>query len=624
MLEAIRKRSGGIVVKGLLGLLILSFAMWGVADVFSPSGSDQNLAKVGDIEVRPEQVRRDYQREVERLSSTFGRRLTAEQARMFGIGQSVVQRVVERTLYDLAAKDLGVLASDTLVRSNISNQPNFKNAKGDFERARFEQVLQTNRLTEGGFVNLVRGDLMRSMYLSMINNIQLSPKSMAAALYAFRNEQRIAEIVTFDYSASTNIPLPDDTALVEFHEANAATFTAPEYRKLTFISFTAEEIAKEIAVSDDAIAKAYEERLGDFSEPEERNLQQIRFGDEATAKKAYSQLKTGNDFVIVAKELANMSAEATALGDMKKTELMPALAEAAFALEINDFTAPLKSVLGWHILRLKGITSARQKSLAETKLELKEQIAAEMAIDTLYKLGNRLEDELGGGASLEEAARSLSLKLTSHGEVDNKGRTPEGSLVDNLPGGTFLEIAFSTGIGEESFLTEAGDDAYYILRVDSVTEPALKPLDRVRADVIKAWNGQQSRQMAQKSGEAMIAALNAGGNLNKLASAKGLTVLLTKPVSRTVGEGTWSREVVKQLFEAKAGFSVGAAGTKNFTVARLKQTIAANPTVDADKLKVMSKKLSQSIRGDLLSQLANALRQRYPVTINTAAINAQF
>jgi peptidyl-prolyl cis-trans isomerase D len=218
MLEAIRKRSGGIVVKGLLGLLILSFAMWGVADVFSPSGSDQNLAKVGDIEVRPEQVRRDYQREVERLSSTFGRRLTAEQARMFGIGQSVVQRVVERTLYDLAAKDLGVLASDTLVRSNISNQPNFKNAKGDFERARFEQVLQTNRLTEGGFVNLVRGDLMRSMYLSMINDIQLSPKSMAAALYAFRNEQRIAEIVTFDYSASTNIPLPDDTALVEFQQ----------------------------------------------------------------------------------------------------------------------------------------------------------------------------------------------------------------------------------------------------------------------------------------------------------------------------------------------------------------------------------------------------------------------
>ena len=92
MLGAIRKRSGGIVVKGLLGLLILSFAMWGIADVFSPSGSDQNLAKVGDVEIHPDQVRRDYQREVDRLSRTIGMPLTSEQARMFGIGRSVVQR----------------------------------------------------------------------------------------------------------------------------------------------------------------------------------------------------------------------------------------------------------------------------------------------------------------------------------------------------------------------------------------------------------------------------------------------------------------------------------------------------------------------------------------------------
>jgi len=624
MLEAIRKRSGGIVVKGLLGLLILSFAMWGIADVFSPSGADHTLAKVGDVEVRPEQVRRDYQREMDRLSSTFGTRLTEEQGRMFGIGQSVVQRAVERTLYDLAAKDLGILASDSLVRTNISNQATFKNANGEFERARFQQVLQRNRLTEAGFVNLVRGDIMRSMYLSMVDTVPLTPKSMATALYAYHNEQRIAETVTFDYSAVTNVPEPDEAALAKFHEENATTYTAPEYRKLTFISLTAEEIAKEIAVSDDAIAKAYEERLGEFSNPEKRNLQQIRFKDEATAKQAHSRLKTGDDFLIVAKELTGMSADATALGDMKRTELMPALAEAAFSLETDGFTDPLKSILGWHILRLKGITPARQKSLAETTPELKEQIAAETAIDSLYKLANRLEDELGGGASLEEAARSLNLKLTSQGDVDNKGMTPAGTMVENLPGGTFLEVAFSTGNAEESSLTEAGEDGYFIVRVDSVTEPSLRPLDNVRADVINAWNAQQRRQMAQKNGEAMIAALNAGGDLNRLASAKGLTVSLTEPVVRTGNGGTLSRELVNQLFNAKTGSSVGAPDNKGFSVARLKQTVAANPIAEADKLKTMSKTLSDSIRSDLLGQLADALRLRYPVTINTAAIDAQF
>ena len=624
MLGAIRKRSGGIVVKGLLGLLILSFAMWGIADVFSPSGSDQKLAKVGDVEIQPDHVRKNFQREIDRLSRALGTRLTTEQAQMFGIGQSVVQQAVERTLYDLAAEDLGILASDVLVRNNIKNEPTFKNADGDFERARFEKVLQSNRLTEANFVDLARGDLIRSMYLSIVNDVPLSPESMARALYSFRNEQRIAEIVTFDYSAVTKIPEPDESDLVKFHKKNATTYTAPEYRKLTFISLTAREISKEIAVSDDSIVKAYEERLGDFSEPEKRNLSQIRFEDETTAKQAYSKLKKGGDFVTVAKELANMSAEATELGNMKKTELMPALAEAAFSITIDAFTVPLKSVLGWHILRLKEITPARQKSLAEATPDLKKQIATELAIDSLYKLANRLEDALGGGANLEEAAQSLSLELTSQDKLDKTGRTPEGKLVNNLPGGTFLEVAFSTDNGEESFLTEAGDDGYFIVRVDSITEPALKSLESVRTNVTKAWFAQKRRQIAKQNGEKMIKSLNAGGDFNKLASAKGLTVKQINPIDRSGGGGTLSDETVKKLFDAKTGFSIGAAEPKNFTVAKLKQIVTANPAADVEKLKATNKRLSQSIRSDLLNQLANALKKRYPVTINIKNINKLF
>jgi hypothetical protein len=122
----------------------------------------------------------------------------------------------------------------------------------------------------------------------------------------------------------------------------------------------------------------------------------------------------------------------------------------------------------------------------------------------------------------------------------------------------------------------------------------------------------------------MITSLNAGGDITKLAKEKGLTVSLTKPISRTGDGGVLSIEAVKQLFEAKTGFSIGSADTKNYTVVRLKQTVTANPTADIDKLKATSKKLSQSIRNDLLSQLANALQQRYPVTINTPAINELF
>lgn len=624
MLEAIRKRSAGIVVKSLLGLLILSFAMWGIADVFSPGGTDQTLASVGEIQVEPEQVRREYNSEMERLAATFGARLEPEQARMFGVAQNVVKRIVERTLYDLAAQDLGVRASDNLVRTSISTQPAFQNEKGEFERARFQQVLQSNRLTEGMFVELTRGDVVRTQYLSMLDKAPLAAKRMTNSLYAFRNEKRIAETVTFKYDDIIGVPAPEDAALVKFHEENAQRYTAPEYRSLTFVSLTADDLAKEMEVADATIQQAYEDRLNEFSEPEKRKLQQIRFKDEAAAKAAHDRLKTGDDFLKVALELADMDAKATELGDMKKSELMPGMAEAAFALEIDEYTPPVKSVLGWHILRLQGVTSARQQRLEEVSDDIKKEIAAEKAIDSLYNLANQLEDELGGGSSLEEAAHALSLPITKQGDIDARGMTPGNSKVEGLPEGQFLETAFATPSGGESILTEAGNDGYFIVRVDTVTEPQLRPLQSVRSEVLEAWTAKQKRELARQQGVAMVDKLSEGGNFEALTSELGLKISTTEPIDRNGTGTTLPRELVTDLFETKMGQTAFAPGIDGFIVARLKSTVAADAASAGDKAKALSEELTNAIRADLMNQLAAALSKQYPVTMNTEAINAQF
>ncbi len=624
MLEAIRKRSAGIVVKGLLGLLILSFAMWGIADVFSPSGTNYTLATVGDVEVQPEQVQREYNREIERLSNAFGTRLDAEQARAFGLGQAVVQRVVERILYDLGAQDLGVTVSDDLIRDNIRNSRAFKNSSGAFERIRFDQVLQSNRLSESQYVELTRSDIARSQFLSLFEGASMTPKRLTDRLYAHRNEKRVAETVTFRYDATDIISEPDDAALKKFHEDNAQAYTAPEYRTLTFISLTADEIAKEIAVSDDAIAQMYEDRLDEFTDPEKRDLQQIRFNDEAAAKSAHDRLKTGDDFLKVAQELAQMDEAAVKLGEMKKSELMPGLADPAFGLEIGGFTKPLKSVLGWHILRLKGVTAEHKKNLEDVSADLKNQIAAEEAIDSLYSLANRLEDELGGGSSLEEAALALNLPLKKQGDIDAKGLTPADTEVSGLPGGKFLDVAFSTSPDQESALTEAGDDGYFIIRVDSTTEPALKSLDSVRGAVADAWKAQQRRELAEKSAETLVYGLKAGGDFTKLADDMGLTISTSQPVNRSGAGSILPRDLVGSLFKAKIGETVSAPGNDGHVVAKLKEAIAANPVVDAEQVKKLGGELNDAIRGDLMNQLASGLRQRFPVTINTEAINSQF
>mgnify|MGYP002632721944 CR=1 FL=1 len=285
MLEAIRNRSSGILIKILLAMLILSFAMWGIADVFSPGGVKSTIATVGDAEVSPDQIRRDFGREVERLSAMLGTRIDTDQARALGVAESVLNRIIDRTLFSLAASDQGIVVSDGLVRQSIRGQSEFQNAGGVFENLRFQQTLQQNGLSEAGYVALTRGDIVRAQFLSMIGASPAAPRRMTEILFAYQNEKRVAEVLAIPYASITVSAEPDDAQLAEFHTANAARFTAPESRKLTYVSLTAGDLAKEIAVSDDEIAAAYAARQDEFVTPESRVLRQIRTSDEEAAKK---------------------------------------------------------------------------------------------------------------------------------------------------------------------------------------------------------------------------------------------------------------------------------------------------------------------------------------------------
>lgn len=624
MLEAIRNRSTGIVIKGLLALLILSFALWGIADVFSPGGANTTVATVGETEISPDQVRRDFQREVERLSGMLGTRIDTEQARALGLVDGVLNRIIDRTLYDLAANDQGIVVSDDLVRRDIRNIPSFKDGKGDFDRLRFQQVLQSNRLSEAGFVALTRGDIVRAQYLSMIGAAPAAPMRMAEIIFAYQNEKRVAEILSIPYSSMAVPATPDDAQLAEFHSGHAADFTAPETRKLTYVSLTAADLAKETAISDDEIAKAYESHKDEFMTAESRVLKQIRFKDEAIAKKAHGMLKGGAVFATVAKDIADTNPDQLDLGAMTKAQLLPGLAEAAFALQPGAFSEPVKSVLGWHILSLVEIKPQSQKSLADAKSELSKELAAEKAIDSLYQVANGLEDELGGGATLEEAAKRMNLPLRTIPAIDRSGSNAANTSVEGLPKGNFLDVAFSTPEGQDSQLTEAGSDGYFIVRVDTVTPPALRPLGSVKNDVIKAWKEDQQAKNAKKSVDEIIAKIKSGSDLDKLAGAMGLKVTTTAPFTRQENVKDIPPGLIADLFSESIGNVSDAAGKDAHIIARLKNVTAANSVAEKDGFVAVRQQLSSAMRADLLAQLARGLRQEYPVSVNPASLNTLF
>jgi len=100
---------GKIIMAVVMGVLIISFGVWGIADIFRGFGQS-TLAKIAHTEISPEQFRQLYTEKLQQIGRQFGRPLTMDQARAFGLDRQLLQQTVAEAALDEEARRLSVSA----------------------------------------------------------------------------------------------------------------------------------------------------------------------------------------------------------------------------------------------------------------------------------------------------------------------------------------------------------------------------------------------------------------------------------------------------------------------------------------------------------------------------------
>lgn len=626
MLESIRNFSSSPLGKAIFILVLVAFGsgFWYYGNPFSTGPETDWAVRVGEREVAPAVVQSDYERELNRFREQSGGQFDSEQAKAVGLPDMVVARIVNQTLLDLAAADLKLIASDDVVRSTILRNPAFHGPTGTFSRDVYAQTLRQSGLTERRFEALVRRDLERNQLAGSLASGVAVPSSMLDALYRQYNERRVAEVVQVPNARMTDIPQPTEEELSTYHSENPERFTAPEYRAMTAVILRARDLAKEVAVSEEEIQEAYDERAAEFTRPESRSLQQMVFATEEEAKQAHAEVTEGAGFIQVAEERAGLSAEAVEVGTMARHELLPPLADAAFALAEGAVSPPVQSPLGWHLIKVTRIVPQEEQPVDEVRERIAAELAQEKAADSLYRVSNDLQDILGGGASLEEAASQLNVPLLRLPRIDAQGLDTDGNRVPDVPD-QLIAAGFTLDLGEESFLTDFDTGGYFVVRVDEIVPPALKPLDAVREQVAEDVIAEHRAQAAAVRVEALAERVRAGDDLAAQARDAGLSVLTTNAFTRTDAPAAdLPAPLIEALFAAEQGEPVVVKGAEASYVARVTDVIQADPAAAPDQVEALADDLQASIGTDILVQYLNALRQRYPVAINPQVMDALF
>lgn len=622
MLQAIRSKTASLVVKLLAGLLIISFAAWGIQDIIGTSASELTVAKVGDTEIDPQEFDYELSRETQRLRQVFGGQLTEEQINNLGIGNAVLQRMINDAALAEKAADMGLLVSDDQVTRAIHNDKTFHGFDGTFSRQRFNEVMRANGFPENVYIERVRADIALRQVLGAVDNAPAAPKKLTEMLRAYRFEKRSADTLLIKASEQPDPGTPTDEQLKKVYEDQPQRFTAPEYRKITYVHLDPAMLMDGIEVTEEELKTAYDAHAQDYIKPEQRDVQMIVMTDEEKAKEAAKMLREGRDFVEVATEVAEMEEAAVNLGSVTREGLLPALSDAIFAAKKDEIVGPIKSPLGWHILKAVEIDPGQTRTLADVRDEVTQIVKRERAIDALYDLSARFEDQIGGGATLEEAGRSVGADPVTIEAVDRDGLTPSGAKAAGLPDlASLLPVAFAAEEGIESELTEAGDKGFFMLRVDKVTKPALRPLADVRDEVTAAWRDIERTKAAEKQAKDFAGQVNEGVQLSALAEKVPASVETVGPVSRN-DSGKVSKSVLAEMFELKSGKAGIARLGNDYKVVALKDVTAPAAADDAKTVAELDGLLDQDVGRDLSAQLLEAMRDELGVKINQRVYNA--
>jgi peptidyl-prolyl cis-trans isomerase D len=623
MLNALRKQAGSWVVKALLLLLVVSFAIWGIGDVFYGGGQNPAVAKVGESEISAAELANTFNQSLRNLQQRVGTQLTREQAIQLGVMQQALQDLIARRLVDLRARDMGLTVTDATLRDLVQSNPMFQ-AGGQFDRGRFEQLLMANGLNEQDYLASLRQDAMRSLLTEGVAGAAVVPQALVDAVYRHRNEQRGGRYVVIETSSITAVPEPTEEDLRAYHEAHQDRFTAPQYRALTFVTLEPEDLIGEVEVSEAEIETEYQHRLESYRTPERRTVEQLLAPARETIEAAALRLQEGESFAAVAEAMGEQGVSFDDLGSVARGDLPGDIAAAVFAQAEGEIAAPFESPFGWHLFRVSRIEPEKVVPLAEVHDELARELKLAVARDRLPGLANRLDDELAAGLPVAEAAAAVGLDATTLAAVDAQGRDPSGAAVADLPPWPkFLETAFATGEGEVSLLEETDAGSYFALSVDSVTPTRVKPVEEVRDAVAAAWQAERRRELAQKRAEELLARSGQVAGFEQL--AQGLTVTPITPVKRD-DRGTaqgLTPAIVQALFATAPGSVADqiVPTATGFAIVTTDKVIEADPAADAQGVAQLRRQLEAETRDDLLAQFEAALRRDYPVEIDPATIN---
>jgi len=529
MLDFLRKRKRHWIIVFFVFIIAAVFVLfYGGSNKFG----DRTSAEVAEINgeiISQREFALHYQRAVERYREMLKGSLTDEMIKGLNLKGNLIEELIQKKLILQEARSLGLTASDDDIASQIAKAPEFQIA-GRFNRERYLQILQANRLLPGQFEEDQRDQLtLNRLYGVILDSVQVSEADVRER-YRLDHEKLNVNFIKLglgDFLAEVKL---SEDEIKKSYERNKESMKDPAKLQVEYLAYPHERFAGSVQVSDKEVEEYFQaNQAAKLHKPKEIKVRYIslRLKPEADAQQKQAararaeaivkQAREGKDFAQLAKKESDdpSAAKGGDLGWLTQGQLPPQLAP-IFNLAKGQVSDIIETSMGLQIVKIEDLKAEKTPSLKEASADIVKTLKTDKAKREAGKAAERDRDKALSGADLNQLAKDSGATVAvtpwlANGEVaPDVGANPE-----------FYKSAFSLGAKEFSSIIE-GNGAYYILRVKERKEPAVRPLENVREQIEKGLKESRAYELALQRGNSLIEQLKKEKDIAKLAAANNL------------------------------------------------------------------------------------------------------
>ena len=576
MLKFFRNQKDSWLVKGILVLTALSFmSLFGIQGTAGLRQSNKTVYTVNGVKTSAQAFLADFDAKINAQRALTNAPFSLQDALNAGLLSYFLKEKIAEDVAKQAVETAHIYVGDDVVRATIMNKPAFKNADGSFNRRLYAEFLRKTGKTERSYVEQVRSDLRAERLFATAGAVVAVPEELAILSYTAQKERRDVDIVRLIEKELPVTQRPAEKELRDLYDNAGDQFVAPEYRKLSVMTLTLNDAAKNLPVSDEELETLYNERSDRYVTEETRTVNQMMFETKEDAQKAFEAVQNGEDFFAVAEKQANQTREETALGAVVKAGLLTELADPVFSAKKNELIAPVQTAFGWQVLQVTQITPRKVVPFEKAKAELTKEIKNLRAYDRLMNVSVAIEDMLGEGRTLEDVAAANGLTVKTVPFVDMTGLRENGEKADVSQ--DVLSVAFVNEEGQASAMTET-KDGFFSVRVDEIRDPQQKSFEAAKKELTELWKTEKQHEKAVKLYEKIANTLETRTNLKEIARENGLKTQTLTDVSRR--DARLPETSAADVFKAKKGGIVKTPVPEGYVFIKVTNVKSADPKKD--------------------------------------------